>query len=285
MSTLFNYKTLKVSLKQETRTLVVSLNRFESSNKIDTEMINELETLFNWASNHLEIHSILLTGEGSLFSEGLDYEDFSQHPEKQVVSTLSKLQKVIYSMFFLPQTIIIDLKEGAKGVALELAAGADIRVAQKGAILHFNHLNEGIAPMCGGVGFLGEMIPKAMAKNWILSSIPITESSLTGSGFLLELYDEGSDELISYLLENISLQAPVQRIQAKRSMLESIMPGIDRALEYEKTFAVAGMACLDWRKALYAKNTNTNIEFTNPRALASHLKKQKNAALKQQANH
>ena len=45
MASLFNYNTLKVSLKKETRTLVVELNRPENQNAINTEMIFELEGL------------------------------------------------------------------------------------------------------------------------------------------------------------------------------------------------------------------------------------------------
>jgi len=55
---------------------------------------------------------------------------------------------------------------------------------------------------------------------------------------------------IENILISIAKQAPVARIQAKRSFLETILPELDRALVYEKEFAHGVLATGDWKKAL-----------------------------------
>ena len=265
MTSLFNYNTLKVSLKKETRSLVVELNRPENQNAINSEMIFELESLLSWCAQRIEIHSILLSSTSDIFSCGLDKEEAKNLPEEKLIKNMSKLQKLIYSMFFLPQTIVADLKDGASGLGAELALGADLRLARPGAKIAFNHLSRGITPACGGVGFLGALVPKSFAKNWLLSGRAIASEALTASGLILELYT--STDTASEILNSIATQSPVARIQTKRSFLETIMADLDRALSFESQFSTATLATGDWKKAM-----NDEKNFMSAMAMAQVLK-------------
>ena len=128
-------------------------------------------------------------------------------------------------MFFLPQTIIANLQGGGVGPGLELAMGADLRIAYKENYFSFDHLKQALIPSGGGIGFSTQLITHSYIRNWLLSPNNIENEALKGSGFIHTFFNkEDEAKTLSNLLENISNQAPVARIQTKRSLLEAILP-------------------------------------------------------------
>jgi enoyl-CoA hydratase/carnithine racemase len=256
MASLFHYNTLQVSLDRMTRSLVVRLDRPEHKNALNGEMIFELESVLAWCTSHLEINSILLSSTSSGFSCGADLDEMDSLGKDRLKKRLTKVQRLIYSMFFLPQTIIADLRGQAIGLGAELAIGADLRFAQDGTKVSFSQLDHGLTPCCGGVGFLGATINPVWSRNWVLGGGQIPMDQLTESGFVAGRYsnfiddnlDSDTDHPIYNALLKVADQAPVQRIQSKRSLLESILPDLDRALEFERRFAFAGLESDDWRE-------------------------------------
>ncbi len=273
MASIFNYNTLLVELQKETRTICVTLNRPEAENSFNSEMIFELETLFSWIASHMEINSVLIKSSTDFFSTGWDRRELSKMTDEKIQRLMDRLQKVIYSMFFLPQTIMIDLGTGARGIAAEFAVGADLRFCKETAEIQFDHLRKGLIPACGGIGFLSAVVSPALARKWTLTSLPISENDLSSSGFISEQYRE--NEIIENYLEVIAEQAPVARIQAKRSLLDSILPQIEKARESEKDYAIAGMCMGDWRKAVWAERDDLKPEFTSAKELSSMLKRER----------
>lgn len=271
----FNYSTLNVSLQKSQQSLIVELHRPHLQNRINQEMLFELESLFSWVTQHLEIQSILLTSSSSHFGEGLDTKELQSLDRDRVQKFLSRLQKLIYSLTYLPQTVVVDLKSGASGASLELSIGADIRISHPQALLHFNHLSNGWIPCCGGLGLLGMIIPKSFVKNWILSSSPISTSELINSGFLHQTYDSSLHDdrpLWQKILQQIKNQGPIQRIQAKRAILESLLHELDKTLQWEKNIGQAGLVTEDWREVLKATEEKRPPTFTGPKDLARLLK-------------
>ncbi|WP_127715964.1 enoyl-CoA hydratase/isomerase family protein [Halobacteriovorax sp. HLS] len=267
---LFNYNTLSVSLNKNTRSILIELNRPELKNALNTEMIFELETLFTWLSTHIEIKSVYLTGKGDYFCKGLDSEELATWSDEKRQKNFDKVQKIIYSMFYLPQTIIADLKGGCSGLGVELSMGADIRIASKETQVHFDHLLNGIVPSCGGVGFTTALFGNAIARQWLLSSKKVNSSELLATQTIVEAYSEQST--YENYLQNISNQSDIARIQTKRSLLESIMPELDRTIKWEKRFSIAGMCTGDWRNI--AKNSE-GAKLTNVKEFATRLKREK----------
>lgn len=265
MKSLFNYNTLNVSLEKKTRSLLVSLNRRSRNNALNLEMVFELETVLSWATGHLEISSILLRGEGEIFSEGIDLDELAKMDKARLLKLQHRIQKLTLALFYLPQTVIIDLKKGAGNMAAELAIGADIRLAHRQTKLQFNHVEQGLTPACGGIGPLSMVVPLSFARKWILGALPVDNEELSDSGFIANFYkDSDHGKIINRYLHTINKQSPVARIQAKRGLLEAILPELERAREYEKTFA-SGNACTDdWKEFIKAQKTDQPPQFSSP---------------------
>lgn len=267
MSRLFNFQTLSIALVKETTTLTITLNRPKEKNALSFLMISELEEILSWASTHLEISNILVKSSTKFFSMGADPSELKELTADKVGIFFERVRRLCYGMFFLPQTIIFDLGSGVSGIACELALGADIRIAHSTSAVHFNHLHKGHLPMCGGIGFLSALFGNGIARSIVLSSTPLNSERLLETGFLFSLYDN-QDE-VEDILVAIYEQAPVQRIQAKRALLESILPSLDRALKFEGEIGVAGLLTDDYK----------NSTFRSAKDFSMILKKEKDETI------
>lgn len=271
---LFNFKTLDVYVNQDNKSMTVYLNRPEDDNAINVNMIFELERFLKWLSEHIEVHSVLFTSRSQTFSTGLDQKEFGAMEDWRVKELMMKLQKLIYSMFFLPQTIIFDLKEKASGVAVELAIGGDIRIARAGCKISFTHLSEGLIPSCGGIGFLGAFIPKSFVRSWLFGHGPIRQESLVNSGFLTKLYRGDENNSAIKWQNKLSKCSPISRIQLKRSLLEPLLPQLEAALNFETRFFEAALKTGDW-KAIFNSKEGVEVPFTNAKTIREKINQEK----------
>lgn len=248
MQALFNYTTLTTRLEKTTRTLFVTLNRPDWSNAFRLEMLFEFESLLAWCTTRVEINSIFIDSSSPFFSTGLELDSLSSLSASQLDKINMKLQKVIFSMMQLPQTVIVDMGEGSETIASEFALGADIRLASKTSKIRFNHCHYGMVPAAGGMSMLSTLINPSFARKWVLTGAPIEGNLLTESGLISKTYEAGNrNEVIKEVLGNILTVAPVQRIQAKLGLFESLRPQFETGIIMDRKIAKASMVSEDWR--------------------------------------
>ena len=248
MNALFNYSTINVSLHKGTRTLTITFK--PEAQHVNLETLFELESILAWASNRVEIRSILINSASEFFSEGIDKNRLISMSAEKLQKMSEKLQKIVHAMYHLPQTIVMDLGAGCFDIASELALGADIRVSSDKTLVAFNHNRVGLTPSSGGIGFLCTIVGQAMARNWTLTGNEISSDQLKNSGFIMEQYgdEEAREELVSNLLQSIYLSAPVQRMQTKLGLFEHARLELERATKYERSVGKAAMTSEDWKE-------------------------------------
>jgi enoyl-CoA hydratase len=245
---LFNYQTLSTRLEKSTRTLFVTLNRPDWKNAFRLEMLFELESLFAWCTTRVEINSIFIDSSAHIFSTGLELDNLSGMSAAQLEKINSKLQKIIFSMMQLPQTVIVDMGAGSETLGSEFALGADIRLAAHNTQIAFNHGRFGLVPAAGGMSMLSTLTTPAFARNWILSGKNISESALQESGFISDFYtSENRTDVIKSTLDQVSKFAPVQRIQAKLGLFEGVRSNLENGIIMDRKIAKASMISEDWR--------------------------------------
>ena len=270
MQTLFNYTTISTRLEKTTRTLFVTLNRPDWNNAFRLEMLFELESLLAWCTSKVEINSIFIDSSSPFFSTGLEYEALSGTSAQQLDKINTKLQKIIFAMMQLPQTIVVDLGEGAETLASEFALGADIRICSQSAKIKFNHCHYGLVPSAGGMSMLSNLVSPSFARNWILSGRAINKKVLTESGLISETYDRDSrSELVRDLLTEISKVAPVQRIQAKLGLFETLRSNFESGIVMDRKIAKASMVSEDWRTK---KPEEKDINFMPAKSMSYAVK-------------
>ena len=141
---LFCFQSLQVSVHPKSKNLQIVMKIAKNKDYLSLALINELEQLFQWIGQHLEINTVLLSPDGDHFGRGIDPEEWKNQTTPELNRFIKRVQQFVYSLFFLPQTVVMDLKSGATGISSELAIGADLRISYNNAILKFDHLQHGL---------------------------------------------------------------------------------------------------------------------------------------------
>ena len=278
MSSIFNYKTLQCELDKKTKSMKVFLTRPKSRNSLNTEVLFELESLLAWCGNKTEINTILFSSKEDYFSVGLDKEELKNWDYENINKFNNKLQKIVNAMSFLPQTVIFDLGDCTWNHALELSLGADIRVASQQTDLRFDFLTRGLVPSCGGVRLLEKLVGKSKAKYWILTAKRIEHTELTQSGLVHDTYTNNREFFINSLLNDLNKTAPIARMQAKRSLLESDIENMDHLSNKEAEFARAAHICEDWKIWAESFDSISSDDFTSPKVMSELINRMQDQA-------
>jgi enoyl-CoA hydratase/carnithine racemase len=166
--------------------------------------------------------------------------------------------------------VVIDLGQGAETIASEFAMGADIRIAANDTKICFNHCLYGLVPAAGGMSMLSTLVSPAFARAWVLSGEAISESALTQSGFLTDTYTaENKNEMIAKTLGQIAKLAPVQRIQSKLGLFETLRNQFENGIVMDRKIAKASMVTEDWRTK---KAETTDFTFMPAKSMSYSVK-------------
>ncbi len=249
----FQYHHLKYVMDEETKSFIISIDRPSKQNALGKKTLLEIKNILEKIACQSEISTIFIRGEGEGLSEGIDEEELKKWNLSEFNELNESLKKIVMAMLFLPQIIVVDLGNRAKGHALELSLGADVRIAREDAHIEFDFLSKGICPGSGGIACLQRLIGHSKARFWILSSHKLSPKEIKESNFVHQTYGDNREESVKTLLACLHRNAPVCRVQAKRSLLEAFLEPFDKAISREAEFARAAHFCEDWRGA--AQNT------------------------------
>lgn len=237
---IFSYNTIATTLLTDSKSLEIKFRK----KFINFEALFELESILAWCSSHPEVQSLYITAYGDHFIQGIDPEELKTLPEEKLKKILQKLSTISQSLFCLPQTVIMDLKQGTKGIGLELALAADIRLAKNNAVFSFNHLSHGLTPTCGLFSFLAPYLNQNVVRSLILSGKEFSVETLNTLGGWCE-----TDLLAQDLLKQIFTQAPVARMQAKRGLLgNNFTTEVNSKIEVEKQIFNASVKTGDYKE-------------------------------------
>lgn len=236
---IFDYKTIATTLLIPTKSLEIKFRK----QFLNLESLLELEAILSWAKTHTEIQSLFITCIGNDFIQGLDPAEIKLLPEEKLKIIFNKISNIAQSFFSLPQTILVDMKNGTRGVGLELALAADIRIAHNDARFCFNHLSIGLTPTCGLFSFLRPYLNQNVLRSLLLSGLDFNKEGLQALGAWCEF----NGEAIS-ILAAIYEQAPIARMQAKLGLCGINQSMREENLEFERQLFNATTYTLDYRK-------------------------------------
>jgi enoyl-CoA hydratase/carnithine racemase len=238
---IFSYSSIATTLLTDSKSLEIKFrNKF-----INLEALFEFESILTWSASHPEVQSIYITAYGDHFLQGIDPEELKVMPEEKLKKILTKLSTISQSFFCLPQTIIMDLKLGTKGVGLELALAADIRLAKEEALFSFDHLTSGLTPSCGIFSFLAPYLNQNVMRSLILSGKEFNVATMNALGGWCD-----TDLNANTLVKQVFAQAPIARMQAKRGLLgDNFTHEVNSKIEIERKIFNATVATRDYTQA------------------------------------
>lgn len=213
-----------IILKREGKTAIITINRPESLNALNSKTISELSTVFENLNSDNEIRVIILTGSGEKsFVAGADIKEFSDFGTADAENLARNGQNSLFNKIEnLNKPVIAAVNGFALGGGLELALACHIRYASENAKLGLPEVTLGLIPGYGGTQRLPKLVGKGMANEMIFSAKMISAQKAKEIGLVNEVFS--LEELISKtqeLANTISKNSPMAISKAIIAVNES----------------------------------------------------------------
>jgi len=160
------------------------------------------------------VKAIVLTGAGKAFSGGADIKEFNS-PKALQEPTLHSLIRVVEGS---TKPVVAAIHSVAMGGGLELALGANYRVALPGAQIALPEVKLGLLPGAGGTQRLPRVLGLEAALNMIVSGTPVLSEKLAGTGLFDEIYPAGTDLLAAAVAfaEKVADLRPLPKVRERK---------------------------------------------------------------------
>ncbi|MCM3568247.1 enoyl-CoA hydratase/isomerase family protein [Neobacillus mesonae] len=217
--------------RKENGVLFVILNRPNELNTINEHLHEELSRVFLDISRDTNTKTVVLTGEGKVFSAGGDIKwmnslkDSSYKIIKEGIDIIRRLIEV-------PQPVIARINGHATGLGATIALYCDMIIASDRAKIADPHVLVGLAAGDGGAGIWPMVLGPARAKQYLLTGDPIKAEDALKLGLINEVVPfEELDSRVNYWAERLS-NGPQLAIQlTKRSINRHLRKVVDEIVE------------------------------------------------------
>ncbi len=214
------YETLLVT-PQDDHVLLVTLNRPEVANALNTRMGQELEDL--WGRLTLDpqgVRCVVLTGAGDkAFCGGGDLKERHGMSTEQWTRQHEIFERQYWALLDMPIPTIVALNGHAYAGGLEMALTCDFMYASAKARMALTEVTLGIMPGAGGTQLLPRAVGERRAKEILMTGRPFTAQDALSWGLVNAVFEPS--EVLAKALETakiIARNAPLSIKQLKKSI-------------------------------------------------------------------
>lgn len=189
------------------RAAIITLNRPDKLNAINSPMIAELHAAMDAAEADPTVLVIIVKGAGKAFSAGFDLGEVALAPERDVMAATLKADfDIIMRFWHSPKPTISAIRGYALGGGFELAMACDISIATDGAIF-------GEPEPKFGSGIVALLLP------WVTGPKQAKEMLLFGADRIdaKRAYDMG---LINRIVAEDALDAAAEQLARASALLD-----------------------------------------------------------------
>ncbi|MBS4204123.1 enoyl-CoA hydratase-related protein [Lederbergia citrea] len=241
----------------------VTLNRPESLNAFNYEMLCELSHTVELLKTNPEARIVIFQGAGEkAFSVGADLKERRTLTEQEVRRNVQKIGEVFLAIEKLPQPTIAVINGHAFGGGMELALACDFRFAAKEALMGLTETSLAIIPGAGGTQRLPRLIGETKALELILTAKRLTARDAAEYGIVSTVAER------EHLLETtltfahlILANGPMAVQQAKFAIKTGLNVDLQTGLEIERKAYEITIPTEDRVEALEAFNEKRKPDF------------------------
>ncbi|WP_170604754.1 crotonase/enoyl-CoA hydratase family protein [Ruegeria arenilitoris] len=212
----------RVSVEYKDHIAVVTLTRGDKMNALDDAMIKAILSAGQEVAAS-EARAVVLSGEGKSFCAGLDMASFAGMAHTDPTEWLmtrshgdtNEMQELAMVWRRVPVPVICAIKGVAYGGGLQIALGADVRIAHPDAKLALMEMKWGIIPDMGGMVLLPQLVRSDVLRLLTYTARPIGASQAAEWGLITKLSDDPMTEALA-LAEDIAGKSPSAIRAAKR---------------------------------------------------------------------
>ncbi len=174
-------------LNEEKNTCIVTLNRTQSLNALNREMVLEIGQAFTEIENRTDIRCVIINGEKN-FAAGADIGDMADMtPEAAKAFAFGAIFDQVEKC---SKPTIAAISGFALGAGMELPLACDLRIAAPDARMGFPEITLGIFPGAGGTQRLPKLIGNAQAKEMIYLGSTINAEKALAIGLINRIAED-----------------------------------------------------------------------------------------------
>lgn len=212
----------RVSVEYKDHIARVTLTRGDKMNALDDAMVEAILTAGAEVAAS-DARAVVLSGEGKSFCAGLDMASFTQmgsvDPEQWLMERshhdANRMQEVGLIWRRVPVPVIAALHGAVYGGGLQLALGADIRIAAPDAKLAVMEMKWGLVPDMGGMVLLPQLVRSDVLRQLTYTARPIPAAQAEAWGLVTQVKEDPLAAALA-LAEDIAEQSPSAIRAAKR---------------------------------------------------------------------
>jgi len=201
------YEILQIEKKDEIA--IITISRPKAMNALNSRFFEEMDHAVEQFRRDIDLRAIIITGDGKAFVAGADIAEM-QDKAKQEATVFSKRgQKTFASFATLHVPVIAAINGFALGGGLELAMGADFRIASTKAKFGQPEVNLGLIPGFAGTQRLSRLVGIADALYLLMTADMIGAADALRIGLVQQVVEP--EELMGTCLKianNIASKGP-----------------------------------------------------------------------------
>ena len=218
----------------------VRLNRPDKLNALTLELLRELvDTAKELGKNH-DLRAVVIAGEGDAFTAGLDFASVLRDPKKIVGAFLPRpfrgtnlFQESVWAWRRLPVPVIAAVHGHCLGGGVQIALGADFRIAEPDSQWSILEGKWGIIPDMTGIRSLSEVVGIDTAKKLTMTAEQFSGERAYELGLVTELSADPVATATAFA-RKLSERSPDQLAAAKRLFNDTWYAPIKRTFSRER---------------------------------------------------
>jgi enoyl-CoA hydratase/carnithine racemase len=260
----------RVKLQVEDHVATVTLARPEKHNALDQRMFKAIVETAEQVAAEPGVRVVVLHGEGPSFCSGLDVtsgfsaEDGVIDPNQELSGEVpNRFQRVAYDWVTLPVPVIAAVHGNCLGGGLQLALGADIRIATPDARLSVMEIKWGLIPDMSLSQTLPRLVGLDVAKELTFTGRVFSGEEALALGVVTRLAPDPLS-VAADLAAEIAARSPDAVRGAKRLLQESWNASPAEGLRLEAELQRSLIGSPNQIAAVTAGMTKQSPEFTDP---------------------
>lgn len=229
-----------VMLEKRDHVAILTLNKPESLNALDTELLREIDEGVDSAASDPEIYALIITGTGRAFIAGADIKEMYEMGAVEMLRWARLGSDLNRKLETVELPVIAAINGFALGGGCELAMACDYRIASEKAKLGQPETTIGVTPGAGGTQRLPRLVGPGKAKELLFTGRIIDASEAERIGLVDRVVraEELMEEAIS-LAERICGNAQIAVRQCKLCVNVGLETDLETGLALERqAFAV-----------------------------------------------
>ncbi|MGR3707047.1 crotonase/enoyl-CoA hydratase family protein [Sulfitobacter sp.] len=224
----------RLSIETKNNIAFVTLTRGDKMNALDMEMVDAILAAGSELAT-TDARAVVLSGEGKSFCAGLDVMSFaamaqgnlSERVRARTHEDANWMQEVALTWRRIPVPVIAALQGAVYGGGLQIAMGADIRIAAPDTKLAIMEMKWGLIPDMGGMALWPQLLRSDVLRQLIYTAKPVDAAQGERWGLVTQIAEDplaAATELATHIAE----QGP-NAVRMAKSLIDFAESGVARA--------------------------------------------------------